>query len=84
MKSIQHVDKAVCWVDTIDDAMQMPTTFRDEPDANIVSKLKSILLISVQAEALELVGKSPLGDCTVNTLMLKTLAARLDTVGVDT
>ncbi|KAG3171498.1 hypothetical protein PI126_g1829 [Phytophthora idaei] len=48
MKSIQHVDKAVCWVDTIDDAMQMPTTFRDEPDANIVSKLKSILLISVQ------------------------------------
>ncbi|ETO68717.1 hypothetical protein F444_14503 [Phytophthora nicotianae P1976] len=49
-----------------------------------MSKLKSIPLLSVQAEALDLVGKLPLGDSTVNTLMLELFAERVDTIVVNT
>ncbi|KAE9041417.1 hypothetical protein PR001_g6625 [Phytophthora rubi] len=84
MKSIQHVDKAVKWIDTIDFNIQMPDRFKVERDPYILHKLKEIPLLSVQAEALELVGKSALGDDTVNTLMLKMFAANVNTVVVDT
>ncbi|KAE9113869.1 hypothetical protein PF010_g9914 [Phytophthora fragariae] len=84
MKSIQHVDKAVKWIDTIDFNIQTPDRFKVERDPYILHKLKEIPLLSVQAEALELVGKSALGDDTVNTLMLKMFAANVNTVVVDT
>ncbi|EEY69673.1 uncharacterized protein PITG_19292 [Phytophthora infestans T30-4] len=51
---------------------------------DILAKLKAIPLLFVQVEALELVGKSPLGDCAVNILVLKLFAERVDTIGVDT
>ncbi|EEY63330.1 uncharacterized protein PITG_23336, partial [Phytophthora infestans T30-4] len=63
---------------------EMPEHFQVDPDSDILAKLKAIPLLSVQAEALELVGKSPLGDCTANTLVLKLFAERVDTIGVDT
>ncbi|KAI9987147.1 hypothetical protein PInf_023030 [Phytophthora infestans] len=62
----------------------MPEHFQVDPDPDILAKLKDIPLLSVQAEALELVGKSPLYDCPVNTLVLKLFAERVDTIGVDT
>ncbi|ETO99761.1 hypothetical protein F441_22819 [Phytophthora nicotianae CJ01A1] len=84
MKSIQYVEKAISWIETIDFTLPMPQAFRAESDPDMIPKLKAIPLLSVQAEALELVGKSPLGDGTVNTLMLKLFAERVDTIGIDT
>ncbi|ETN01794.1 hypothetical protein PPTG_16885 [Phytophthora nicotianae INRA-310] len=84
MKSIQYVDKVISWIETIDFTLPMPQAFRAESDPDMIPKLKTIPLLSVQAEALELVGKSPLGDGTVNTLMLKLFAERVDTIGIDT
>ncbi|ETN05140.1 hypothetical protein PPTG_14804 [Phytophthora nicotianae INRA-310] len=84
MKSIQYVEKAISWIETIDFTLPMPQAFRAESDPDMIPKLKAIPLLSVQAEALELVGKSTLGDGTVNTLMLKLFAERVDTIGIDT
>ncbi|GMF39725.1 unnamed protein product [Phytophthora fragariaefolia] len=58
----------------------MPDQFKAEPDANILSKIKAISLLS--AEALEVVGKSALGD--VNTLMMKMFAGQVNIVVINT
>ncbi|KAE9047387.1 hypothetical protein PR002_g1073 [Phytophthora rubi] len=84
MKTIRLVDKAVTWVEAIGFSMPMPSVYQVEPDPEILQKLKSIPLLSIEAEVRELVGKNALGDVTINTLMLKLFAKRTDTIGVDT
>ncbi|GMF44606.1 unnamed protein product [Phytophthora fragariaefolia] len=79
MKSIRLVDKAISWVDTITFTLTMSKGFQVEPNPELASKLKSIPLLTSQ-----LVGKTALGDCTVNMLMAKIFADRADTIGVDT
>ncbi|GMF23183.1 unnamed protein product [Phytophthora fragariaefolia] len=83
MKSMQHVDKAVNWIDTIDFDIQMADQFKVEPDATFLSKIKAIPLLSVRVP-LELVGKSALGDDTVNTLMMKMFAGQVNIVVINT
>ncbi|GMF34551.1 unnamed protein product [Phytophthora fragariaefolia] len=61
----------------------MPDQFKVEPDANILSKIKAIPLLSVRVP-LELVGKSALGDDTVNTLMMKMFAGQVNIVVINT
>nr|KAE8948279.1 hypothetical protein PF009_g2133 [Phytophthora fragariae] len=84
MKTIRLVDKAVTWVEAIGFSMPMPSVYQVEPDPEILQKLKSIPLLSIEAEVRELVGKNALGDVTINTWMLKLFAKRTDTIGVDT
>ncbi|ETP37903.1 hypothetical protein F442_14347 [Phytophthora nicotianae P10297] len=84
IKSIQYVEKLISWIETNHFTLLVAIHFQVEADPDIMSKLKSIPLLSVQAEALDLVGKLPLGDSTVNTLMLELFAERVDTIVVDT
>ncbi|GMF29188.1 unnamed protein product [Phytophthora fragariaefolia] len=79
MTSIRIVDKAISWVDTITFTLTMHKGFQVEPNPEIPSKLKSIPLLTSQ-----LVGKTALGNCTVNMLVAKMFADRTYTIGVDT
>ncbi|ETK80626.1 hypothetical protein L915_13751, partial [Phytophthora nicotianae] len=48
MKSIQYVEKAISWIETIDFTLPMPQAFRAESDPDMIPKLKAIPLLSVQ------------------------------------
>ncbi|KAE9355363.1 hypothetical protein PR003_g2887 [Phytophthora rubi] len=48
MKTIRLVDKAVTWVEAIGFSMPMPSVYQVEPDPEILQKLKSIPLLSIE------------------------------------
>ncbi|KAG1694067.1 hypothetical protein DVH05_022084 [Phytophthora capsici] len=74
------VEKALSWIETVDFAPNMPSCFKVNRDHNLIEKLKSIPLLSTQAEALELVGKSALGDNSVDILLSNLFASRADVI----
>lgn len=84
MKRITIIDKAVSWVDTIDVTVSLPSAYQLEYNTDIIAKMKAIPLLSVQAENLDLIGKTALGDNTINTLMLRLFGKRTDVMLVDT
>ncbi|KAG1702270.1 hypothetical protein DVH05_010060 [Phytophthora capsici] len=78
------VEKALSWIETVDFAPNMPSCFKVNRDHNLIEKLKSIPLLSTQVEALELVGKSALGDNSVDILLSNLFASRAEVITVNT
>ncbi|KAF1786031.1 hypothetical protein GQ600_15310 [Phytophthora cactorum] len=76
MKAIKHVEKTITWVQTIDFTFPAPISFQVSADSGFLVKVKSPPLLSPKTEVLDLVGRGPLSDATVDIVMPRLFEAR--------